>query len=33
MSKFLLRFTVIFLLAACSNSTELETGAIKTLQM
>lgn len=33
MSKFLLRFTVIFLLVACSNSTELETGAIKTLQM
>lgn len=33
MSNLLLRFAVIFLLTACANTTELETGAIKTLQM
>lgn len=33
MIKCSFRFAVIFLLAACSNSTELETGAIKTIQM
>ena len=33
MSRFLLRCAVIFLLASCSNTTELETGAIQTLQM
>ncbi len=33
MNKFLFKFAIIFFLASCSNTPELETGEIKTLQM
>ena len=33
MNKFIFKFAIIFLLVSCSNTPELETGEIKTLQM